>query len=73
MSEPLRVVKRLSKKIPVSILYAKDIQEGDEVYKLIKSFLESQTRRNMSIEKKVSKYRGYIRYDSFDAGGSLTL
>ena len=72
--EPLRVVKRLPKQMPVSLLYSKSVNEITEytsVYIFMNSCLVNQIWRDIIIEASVDNHRGYIKYDSFDEGGSL--
>ena len=71
MPEPLRAVKRLPEEIPVSFIYTKGLKNGDKVERLMNWCIFSQVWRDILIEKTVKRHRGYIKYDSFDAGGSL--
>ena len=71
MSEPLRAVKRLPKEIPVSFIYTKGLTNEDDVTYLMNWCLKTQVWKDILIEKAVKRHRGYIKYDSFDAGGSF--
>ena len=71
MPEPLRAVKRLPKSIPVSFLHAQQPQNENTALKSMDLCFRQQTWREMIIEATVNNHRGYIKYDTFDAGGSL--
>ena len=68
LPQPLRVIKRISKSTPVAILHSK--HASPEVRFLIKTCLQNQNLKD-TIEESNANYRGYIKYDSFDVGGSL--
>ena len=73
MPQPLRVVKRLPKSIPVSILFSQTVSKEHDVSQFMNWCLGKQTWRDIIIEANVNDHREYIKYDTFDAGGGLDM
>ena len=63
MDPPLRVVKRLLKPIPISIVFRKVHAKSDmsPVIQKIEHCLNQEETRKAIVEEAVSKHRGYIK------------